>query len=276
MKTPFKKSILRRGALLTSCLIISAAALPAHAMSDEEKGYEIAKASDRSDRGFNDHKVGMKMVLRNAQGQETTREMRFSVKEVPDENEGDKSLIIFEAPADIAGTALLSHTNILTADNQWLLFPESGKVARISSRNKSGPFVGSEFAFEDFTSQELNKYKYKFLRQETCPNATELTCDVVERFPLYERSGYTRQIGWTDTKTLQTRKIDFYDRKDSLLKTLNFTDYELYNDKYWRVHVMKMVNHQTGKSTDLVYGDYSLNNGLDDKDFVKGVLNTLY
>tara|TARA_R110002126_G_scaffold3263_2_gene18607 strand:- start:35425 stop:36255 length:831 start_codon:yes stop_codon:yes gene_type:complete len=276
MKTTKKISMLLRGAMLSSCFIFSAATLPAHAMGDEEKGYEIAKASDRSDNGFNDHKVTMKMVLRNAQGQETTREMRFSVKEVPDENEGDKSLIIFDSPADIAGTALLSHTNILKPDNQWLLFPESGKVARISSKNKSGPFVGSEFAFEDFTSQELNKYKYKFLRQEACPNAAELTCDVVERFPLYERSGYTRQIGWTDTETLQTRKIDFYDRKDSLLKTLSFTDYELYEDKYWRVHVMKMVNHQTGKSTDLVYGDYNFHNGLDDKDFVKGVLSTLY
>ncbi len=33
-----------------------------------------------------------------------------------------------------------------------------------------------------------------------------------------------------------------------------------------------MVNHQTGKSTDLIYSDYTFGAGLDDGDFVKGVL----
>jgi len=33
-----------------------------------------------------------------------------------------------------------------------------------------------------------------------------------------------------------------------------------------------MVNHQTGKSTDLLYSDYSFGAGLNDSDFVRGVL----
>lgn len=263
-------------ALLASALLIGSALIPAHAMTPEEKGYAIAKKSDHSDLGFKDHKVNMKMVLKNAHGQETSREMSFTVKEVPDENLGDKSLIVFNSPADVSGTALLSHAKILDPDDQWLFLPDLEKIKRISSKNKSGPFVGSEFAFEDFTAQELNKYKYKYLREEPCPNAAELTCDVVERYPLYARSGYTRQIGWTDTKHFQTRKIDFYDRKDELLKTLNFLNYKKYDDKYWRVQLMRMENHQTGKSTDLVYDTYSFDNGLNDKDFEKGVLNTLY
>ena len=36
-----------------------------------------------------------------------------------------------------------------------------------------------------------------------------------------------------------------------------------------------MNNHQTKKSTDLVYGDYAFNAGLRDKDFVKGVLKRI-
>ena len=263
-------------AFMAGAVLLGSAFIPAHAMTDEEKGYAIAKKSDESDRGFKDHKVTMKMVLKNAHGQETTREMRFTVKEVPDADMGDKSLIVFESPADVSGTALLSHAKILDPDDQWLFLPDLEKIKRISSKNKSGPFVGSEFAFEDFTAQELNKYKYKFLRQEPCPNATELTCDVVERYPQYARSGYTRQIGWTDTKHFQTRKIDFYDRKDTLLKTLDFLDYKLYNDQFWRVQLMRMQNHQTGKATDLVYEEYSFDNGLSDKDFQKGILNTLY
>ena len=52
------------------------------------------------------------------------------------------------------------------------------------------------------------------------------------------------------------------------------TDYREY-DGVWRSHRMEMVNHQTGKSTDLVYSDYRFGAGLGDDDFVKGVLQRI-
>jgi hypothetical protein len=36
-----------------------------------------------------------------------------------------------------------------------------------------------------------------------------------------------------------------------------------------------MSNVQTNKQTDLVYGDYTFNKGLDENDFVKGRLTRL-
>ena len=239
---------------------------------EEVKGFEIAARSDRSDRGFGDSEAEMTMVLRNAAGQESSRSMRFTTLEVPDESVGDKSLILFSTPRDIEGTALLSHAKMLDPDDQWLYLPALKRVKRISSRNKSGPFVGSEFAFEDFTASELNKFNYKYLREEACG---ELQCDVVERFPRYENSGYTKQISWVDTTDYQIRKIEFYDRRDSLLKELRFEDYRKYADAYWRSHRLVMKNMQTKKSTDLVYGEYKFAVGLTDNDFVKGRLSRL-
>ncbi len=157
----------------------------------EEKSFAIAARSDRSDRGFTDSRVKMKMVLLNAAGRETTRTLVLNTLEVLDKQVGDKSIIIFDSPADIDGTALLSHAKFLHADNQWLYLPALKWVKRISSVNKSGPFVGSEFAFEDFTALELNKYSYRYIRSESCG---ELTCDVVELKPCYEYSGYSRQL----------------------------------------------------------------------------------
>lgn len=239
---------------------------------EEVKGFEIAARSDRSDRGFGDSEAEMTMVLRNAAGQEASRTMRFTTLEVPDESVGDKSLVLFSTPKDIEGTALLSHAKILDPDDQWLYLPALKRVKRISSRNKSGPFVGSEFAFEDFTASELNKFNYKYLREEACG---ELQCDVVERFPRYENSGYTKQISWVDTTDYQIRKIEFYDRRGSLLKELRFEDYRKYADAYWRPHRLVMKNIQTKKSTDLVYGEYTFGVGLTDNDFVKGRLSRL-
>ena len=235
----------------------------------EEKGYEIAARSDRTDRGFSDSSVKLNMVLRNAAGKESSRSLEIRTLEVQDENIGDRSLVVFDSPRDIKGTALLSHAQILDPDDQWLFLPALKRVKRISSTNKSGPFVGSEFAFEDFTATELNKYAYKWLRIEDCG---DLTCDVIERYPRYENSGYTKQIAWVDQTTFQLRKLDFYDRKDSLLKTLALKEYREYEGGIWRAHHFTMQNHQTEKSTDLVYSDYQFKTGLTDNDFVKGIL----
>ncbi len=253
-------------------LVVLLTGVPALAQTPEEKGFAVAARSDRSDRGFKDSKVSLKMILRNAAGQEATRKLTLSTLEIPNEDLGDRSLIVFDSPADITGTALLSHAKILDADDQWLYLPALKRVKRISSVNKSGPFVGSEFAFEDFTALELNKYAYRYLKEEACG---DMTCDVVERKPRYEHSGYSRQVAWFDRKDYQVRKVDFYDRRGDLLKTLELKNWKHYDGKYWRAHLFAMRNHQTGKSTDLVFGEYKFQSGLGQRDFVKSILKRL-
>jgi hypothetical protein len=140
------------------------------------KGEAVARESDRRDLGFGDTKVELKMTLENRRGQTSERRLRIQTLEVPDENDGDKSLVIFDKPRDIRGTALLSYSHILDPDDQWLYLPALKRVKRISSSNKSGPFVGSEFAYEDITAQELKKYSYKWLRDGPCG---ELECFVI-------------------------------------------------------------------------------------------------
>lgn len=235
---------------------------------EAHKGYEIAARSDRTDFGFSDNTVDATMVLRNAAGQSTERSLSFSTLEKVDETVGDKSLVIFNSPRDVEGTALLSHANILDPDNQWLYLPALKRVKRISSANKSGPFVGSEFAFEDFTITELNKFTYAYVGEEELDG---VMTDVVERFPRYERSGYTKQRSWIDQEIFQARKLEFYDRRGALLKSLTLSDYREY-DGVWRAHKLTMVNHQTNKETDLIYSDFSFKTGLDEGDFVRGVL----
>ncbi|MGI9272220.1 MAG: outer membrane lipoprotein-sorting protein, partial [Woeseiaceae bacterium] len=169
------------------------------------------------------------------------------------------------------GTALLSHAKILDPDDQWLFLPALKRVKRISSSNKSGPFVGSEFAFEDFTAIELNKFDYTYVGEVPCG---DLTCDVLERTPRYENSGYTKQVSWVDQTDFQIRKVEFYDRRGDLLKVLELDDYRNY-DGFWRAHKLSMSNVQTNKQTDLIYGDYTFNTGLAENDFVKGRLSRL-
>ena len=240
------------------------AALPAAAQSPEEKGRAIAEEVDRRDLGWSDSTTTLEMILSNSQGETSSRELRFQALEVNGGGSGDKSLTVFDRPRDVEGTAFLSHTKITEADDQWLYLPALKRVKRISSANKSGPFMGSEFAYEDLLSQEVEKYTYRWLRDEPCG---ELQCFVIERFPVYENSGYTRQVVWIDDKEYRPMRIDFYDRKESLLKTLVYADYRQYMNKYWRALKLEMKNHQTGKGTMLTFAEYQFRVGLSEGDF---------
>ncbi|MGB5260048.1 MAG: outer membrane lipoprotein-sorting protein [Gammaproteobacteria bacterium] len=252
---------------LLPALLLCLLPLGAMAETPGDKGLAIATEADARDTGFGSYSNDVKMILKNKQGQESVREIRSKTLEV--EGDGDKSLVIFDEPRDVAGTALLSFTHKQGPDDQWLYLPALKRVKRIASDNKSGPFMGSEFAYEDITSQEVEKYTYKYLHDETLDG---LEVFVFERYPEDKKSGYTRQVIWLDKEHYKERKIEYYDRKESLLKTLTFNDYQQFMDKFWRAQDMLMVNHQTGKSTRLLQTNYDFTAKLDDRDFDKNAL----
>ena len=266
----YATALFRNAALAAAATLLAAA--PALADDAEKRGFEIAQKSDQSDNGFGDSAVQAKMILRNAAGKSTEREMTFQTLERESENVGDKSLVVFLSPRDVRSTALLNHAQILQSDDQWLYLPALKRVKRISSSSKSGPFVGSEFAFEDFTAGELKKFKYKYIGEVEVRGKKVF---IVDRFPLYENSGYTRQRSYVDQGHYQVRRIEFFDRKKSKLKTLDFLKLKRYNKKYWRAHTFKMVNHQSGKSTDIVYENYKFGQGLKPSDFDQAKLKQI-
>ena len=237
------------------------------AMTDEEKGLEIITEVDRRDTGFDDIRMELKMILSNRNGDQHIRTLKMKTLEVI--GDGDKTLSIFNNPRDIKGTAFLSFTHALEPDEQWLYLPALKRVKRISSSNKSGPFLGSEYAFEDLTSFEVPKYKYKYLREEVLDG---LDSFVIEMYPQYKYSGYTREIIWVDKERYIPLKVDYYDRKNSLLKTLGYKGYKQYLEQYWRAGEMLMSNHQNGKKTSLKWENYQFRTGLTDRDFDRNSL----
>lgn len=256
--------------LKAAVFILSLFSLQAQAQSAEEKGLEIAKAARAYDRGFGDFTADMVMILKTKKGDTSKRNIRIRTLEV--EGDGDKSLSIFDEPADVKGTAMLTYSHGLDPDDQWLYLPALKKVKRINSRNKSGPFMGSTFAFEDLGSQEVEKYTYKLIGEEACGDRQ---CYVIERFPAYKHSGYTRQVVWLDREAYRLIKAEYYDRKKALLKTLTTDDFQQFLGHYWRPGVMNMVNHQSGKSTRLEWNNYQFQTGIGDRDFRSQALKRL-
>jgi hypothetical protein len=237
------------------------------AQTPEDLGMSIAVETEARDAGFQNWMATATMILRDKQGGEAVRTFRMMALE--QERDGDKTLAVFDKPADLAGAAVLTYSHALVPDDQWLYLPEVKRVKRISSQNKAALFMGSEFAYEDLSSWEVKKYRYKYLRDETLDGHA---CFVVENTPAYADSAYSRQIEWVDKQIYQPRRLDYYDRQGRLLKTMTFSGYQQYLGKHWRASEQVMQNHQTGKSTRIVWGPYRFKSRLQASDFTPEAL----
>jgi len=232
-------------------------------LAPEAQGLAIFEEKDRRESGYQDLQVELEMVLRDRRGSEARRELSISQLEMADD--GDRLLVVFDTPKPIRGTALLSYSHVEGPDDQWLYLPAQARVKKIASRNKSGPFLSSEFAYEDLALQEVEKYDYRLLGREACGDAQ---CLRIERIPRDEFSGYSRQEVLLHEPTLRIERIDFYDRHGRPLKVLTNEGYLLHEERYWKPQRMFMENLQTGKTTELLWREYRFATGLQaDRDF---------
>lgn len=235
----------------------------------EAKGLRIAKTAEQRNNGFVGEKSDMKLTLIDAYGAKTVREMQGKVMEVP--GDGDKSLSIFLNPKDVKGTKMLTWSHKLDDDDQWLYMPTVRRVKRISSRNKSASFMGSEFSYEDLGSQEVEKYSYKWLKDSQVDGKPVW---VLERKPK-KKSGYSKQIIYMDQKLHNPLQIEYYDRKGELLKIANFDKYKSFkvNGKtLWRTSGIHMKNVQTKKESIINWANQQLGVNFKEREFKKNSL----
>lgn len=201
------------------------------------------------------------MVLRNSNGASNSRDLIIKKLEG---NEGDKTRLEFLSPADVKGTVLLTHEHLDKDDDQWLYMPGLKKTKRIISTNKSGPFMGSEFSYEDLSSQHNKRFTYSGNAESASFGGKTVYKSV--RTPKDENSGYSKEIIWVETNTFLIQKIDYYDKNNNLLKTALMPEYNKM-DGVWRVAKVIMKNLQTKKETELDWKSEKIKVGLKEKDF---------
>ena len=206
------------------------------------------------------------MLLKNSSGE--TNKRSLTMKKLEADN-GDKTILEFTTPADVKGTILLTHEHLTKDDDQWLYMPGLKKTKRIVSKNKSGSFMGSEFSYEDLSSQHYKKFLHSGNAQEVMLNGVKHY--KAERKPSDENSGYSKEIVFVDVKNFLIQRIDYYDKNDNLLKTAVFPDYKKI-DGIWRGMKIEMTNVQTKKETILDWVSEKIKVGFTDKDFAQSIL----
>jgi outer membrane lipoprotein-sorting protein len=249
-----------------------ALSLPALAQSPQERGFAIAERSDATNRGWGSTSADFTMTLTDPSGRSTTREMRIDTLERSGDDVGDWSLTVFFTPPAVARTALLTHARIVSSDDQCLFLPAAQRTRRVASSNKSGPFVGLEFAFEDLSASEPGKFAYRHLETRVVDG---MEMDVLECVPRYERSGYSKLHCFYDTAVFQPRRSEDFDRGGQPFKTLTLDDYRQHPGGFWRSHRQTMTNHLTGKVTVLEACEYRFGVNLNARDFEPAALERM-
>ena len=233
-----------------------------------DAGRMLAEAAHAQDLGFGDSRSAVRMVLHDGRGRSSERELGILELEGA-ASAGDRSLVLFDSPPDQRGTALLTWNQRDADDDQWLYLPALRRVKKLAARNRSGPFVGSEFAFEDLTSEDVENYTWKYLDSAQCSLGA---CYRVERVPVESWSGYSRQIAWYDIDALRLARVEYFDRKGEHLKTLDAGEWVEAEGGYWRASYMDMQNHVTGRRTELFWSPHAFGTGLDASNFSTNAL----
>lgn len=243
----------RRHMLVSSALSVLAFAAELRAESAEEKGLRMAQMVHAADRGFVGERAKVTMVLMNGNGEVAERQMVVRVKEV--EDDGDRSILDFESPKQLRGTRLLTWNHRTRDDDQWLYLSSVGRVKRITSSNKAGSFLGSEFTYEDLASQAVEKYAYRFVGDSTYEARPAW---ILERTPRIANSGYSKQLVTYDEEYKRPVRVDFFDLQGSLVKTATFVGYRQLQGRWWRPREVSMVNVQTKKRSVMTWNERQL------------------
>jgi hypothetical protein len=160
------------------------------------------------------------------------------------------TLVRFTAPAELAGTGLLTLDPPDGAGNQWIWLPAFERVRRIESGRQGGRFVDSDFYFEDLRDRKVGADRHRIVARERVDG---VPFDVLESLPVDPRtSTYLKRLSWIDVQTLVPRRVDLYEkRSDRPSKRLTVTRQEEI-DHRWTAVDSTMTDLDSGHETRLL------------------------
>lgn len=224
-------------------LLLAAIALaPLHATAIEPTETDAAKimaAVEGRDTG--DKMVSrMQMTITDSAGRARTRVVQSRSMKIPG---GRKQMMLFESPADVRNTGLLTIDWDAgdKDDDQWLYLPSLHKSTRISSADKSGAFMGSDFSYADMTKKDPKDYDYK-VSKPSAPVAGE-DCWLIEARPKTAKerneTGYVKSLVWVSKSKLLPLQSKIWVAEGKKIKLLK-TDRIKQIDGIWVPHRMSV------------------------------------
>ena len=137
----------------------------------------------------------------------------------------ERGVIIFQSPATVRGTRFLSIDNASGNSDQWIFLPNVGKVRRIASSESGGNFMGTDFSYDDMsTDRSVDLDTHTILREEALNNAL---CYVIQSVPK-DLGGfqYSKTISWIDKANYRLYRREMYAKSGILAKVMEVSVYQ--------------------------------------------------
>lgn len=217
-----------------------------------------------------------RFVLTNAAGQSRVRQTS-SLSQLLADGVRNRRVTRFSAPADIAGTAVLTVENEGKNDDIWVYLPALKKVRRLTASARRESFVGTDFSYGDVLGHPVAEWTHRWLRRETVGGAD---CDVVESRPrdpgVTVATGYGRRVSWLRKGDQVPVKTEYYDGAGKLMKIYEASDIKLVDPARRSFQPMRQVmrNMVTGHRTVIEYSNFRTNVKVSDADFQPRALET--
>ncbi len=226
------------------CLLTAPALAVAPGETDAAKIMAAVQARPEGNRT----KSRVLMMVKDSAGRERKRVVQSRAIDFP---EGRKQMMLFESPADVRNTGLLSvdYDDGKKDDDQWLYLPSLRKSTRIAAGDKSGSFMGTDLTFADMTTQDPRDYAYKMLDA----NASEggEACWLIEARPNNDKTatetGYVKTELCVSKDKLMPLRIKAWVKEGKKLKFIKFDDIQKLNG----IWVVKKILAQTKRGDEV-------------------------
>lgn len=216
------------------------------AWADDPKARQIMEKVDARDDGDN-MTSDMEMVLIDKNKNERIRLLRTFGK---DKGRDQWKLMFFLEPANVKDTAFLSYDyyDADKDDDQWLYLPALRKTKRIASSDKSSAFMGSDFSYADMTTEALDNYDYKLLKEMDVRGHKVW---LIERVPRSERVvdqyGYTKSVVFVRQDNFVVVRAVHWIKEGGRLKYMDVKKLERIDD-IWQPIEIHMTTTKTKRT----------------------------
>ena len=180
-------------------------------------------------------------------------------------------LFVFTFPPNVRDTALLVHSNTEQGeDSMWMYLPAMDRIKRVDLGSSGGGyFLGSDFTFRDLVSRAQSEYVRALLPAD---GDAHFVVEVRGRTPELQRTfGYSREEHFIRKDNFTRERIVFYDLAGDLLKELIVQE-EHAADGYAFPSRVRMLNHQTGHESEILFEDISFSAEIPDRYFTQRYL----
>lgn len=241
--------------------------------SDSLTADAIARRIDERDTG-RDSRVEMRMRLIDRQGRARERTLRIvglraAAGRAPQNGVGDRLLVRFTAPADIAGTSFLVWERREGDDERFLFLPALGRVRRIAGSERQESFVGSDFSYEDIGGRALEDYTYTLADERavwTGPDGAAHPAWLLESRARDADARYPRVVSTVRKDTFVVVRAEIFDRRNERAKEYRVKRLEPVQ-AIWTALDLEMINHAERTRTELTVTSVKYDTGLTENDF---------